>query len=428
METLEGAWRTVWRAFLNTLALAVLAVIISRAEYQPLTFLEQVRAYTRWQEFNYEDWMLDALLLKGQMAGLSAPRYLSILEQRQVVFDYLDLVGKIQRLSGEIALIYADPQVKDPQSASADLNRQLLEARAEEARLAPLAEAVIQSQVSAVLTEMGISTLGQPIPPVLYRVTPLPYALIVSPRDRILQEANISLLPGLTLEQRVAIEDAVAQGLNRSTLVVGIGGVGVYPTMVMSTTDLNWLVEVVAHEWTHNYLTLRPLGMRYEASPEMRTINETTASLAGKEIGRRVIERFYPERLPPPPPPPSSPRDSGAPEPQAFNFNREMRITRLKVDELLAEGKIEEAEAYMEARRQFFWEHGYAIRKLNQAYFAFYGAYNDEPGGTGAAGQDPVGPAVRKLREQSPSLAAFLRQIAQVRSFEDLQKMISTPR
>ncbi|MFN3625773.1 MAG: hypothetical protein ACK4TP_17130, partial [Hyphomicrobium sp.] len=96
-----------------------------------------------------------------------------------------------------------------------------------------------------------------------------------------------------------AIEEAVAQGLNRSTLVVGIGGVGVYPTMVMSTTDLNWLVEVVAHEWTHNYLTLRPLGLLYEASPQMRTINETTASLAGKEIARAVLARYYPEFLPP---------------------------------------------------------------------------------------------------------------------------------
>ncbi len=52
-------------------------------------------------------------------------------------------------------------------------------------------------------------------------------------------------------------------------------------------------------------------------------------------------------------------------------------------DELLAAGKIEEAEAYMEARRQVFWDNGYAIRKLNQAYFAFYGAYADVPGGRG---------------------------------------------
>ena len=55
---------------------------------------------------------------------------------------------------------------------------------------------------------MGLTTGGQPLPPVLYRITPLPYALIVSPRDKIEQEANISLLPGLSLEERVALEDS----------------------------------------------------------------------------------------------------------------------------------------------------------------------------------------------------------------------------
>jgi hypothetical protein len=99
-----------------------------------------------------------------------------------------------------------------------------------------------------------------------------------------------------------------------------------------------------------------------------------------------------------------------------------MRITRVHVDELLAEGKIEEAEAYMETRRKLFWENGYAIRKLNQAYFAFYGAYADSPGG--AAGEDPVGPAVRALRAQSPSLAAFINRIATMTSFTELQQAI----
>ena len=37
-------------------------------------------------------------------------------------------------------------------------------------------------------------------------------------------------------------------------------------------------------------------------SPELRTMNETTASIAGKEIGRALIERYYPELLPPPTP------------------------------------------------------------------------------------------------------------------------------
>ena len=76
----------------------------------------------------------------------------------------------------------------------------------------------------------------------------------------------------------------------------------------------------------------------------------------------------------------------------------------------------------METRRQVFWEHGYRIRKLNQAYFAFYGAYADLPGG--AAGEDPVGEAVRSLRAESSTLADFLKHISWMTSFEQLQKAV----
>jgi len=99
-----------------------------------------------------------------------------------------------------------------------------------------------------------------------------------------------------------------------------------------------------------------------------------------------------------------------------------MRETRVTVDALLAEGKIEEAEEYMEQRRRIFWENGYRIRRLNQAYFAFYGAYADQPGG--AAGEDPVPAAVRALRAQSPSLAAFINRIAWVTSYEALTALL----
>ena len=102
-----------------------------------------------------------------------------------------------------------------------------------------------------------------------------------------------------------------------------------------------------------------------------------------------------------------------------------MHKTRVTVDRLLAEGKVEEAEAYMEQRRRFFWEHGYHIRKLNQAYFAFYGAYAAAPGG--AAGEDPVGAAVRRLRAQSPSVVAFLKRMAWMWSYEDLLKAVGQP-
>jgi hypothetical protein len=216
------------------------------------------------------------------------------------------------------------------------------------------------------------------------------------------------------------LEDTVDQDLNISSLVVPTGGIGAYPTMIMRTSDLHWLTQVIAHEWTHNYLYWHPLGFLYDKSPELRTMNETTAEIVGKEIGQKVVERFYPEQAPlqaapkqvaPPPiqtaqPPPQEP---------AFSFRQEMHGTRVTADQLLAEGKVEQAEAYMEQRRQFFWENGYAVRKLNQAYFAFYGSYADVPGG--AAGEDPVGPAVRTLRRQSSSLADFVDRMAALTSF-----------
>jgi hypothetical protein len=99
-----------------------------------------------------------------------------------------------------------------------------------------------------------------------------------------------------------------------------------------------------------------------------------------------------------------------------------MHETRVRVDALLAEGKIQEAEEYMEVRRQFFWEKGFHIRKLNQAYFAFHGAYADTP--LGAAGEDPVGAAVRRLWAQSDTLYDFIHTMAWLTSFESLQEVL----
>ena len=111
--------------------------------------------------------------------------------------------------------------------------------------------------------------------------------LVLSPRERIERLGDISLDPGVALETRVAMEQNVESSGNLSALAVAIGGVGVYPTMVMGTTDLNWLVETVAHEWVHNYLTLRPLGIRYDLTPELRTMNETTPASPAARLARK---------------------------------------------------------------------------------------------------------------------------------------------
>jgi hypothetical protein len=406
-------------------------LLLAQSAVTPGNKYETLREYTRMVEFDFIGWTLDALWIKNVQSAVDAPEYMDIQEQRKVVFEYMRLVKWVNATSAQVNQIYADPEINNPDQAAATLNNRLHLLKGMEASLKPIAESVLQYQVSTVVEDMHLSFAGQPIPPVLYHVTRLPNALIISPRNAIRQDENISLMPEMTTDEITRLESSVEKKLDVSALVVPVGGIGTYPTMVMSTTDLNWLMEVVSHEWTHNFLTLRPLGLNYMTSGEMRTINETTANISGKEIGQAVIVKYYPELAPPPPAPlEEKPKDKQAPtptpqpeDPNIFNFNREMHKTRVQVDTMLAQGKITEAEAYMEQRRKFFWDNGYQLRKLNQAYFAFYGAYNDEPGG-GAAGQDPVGPAVQELRRRSSSLADFLNRISWVTSFGELQKLV----
>lgn len=408
-------------AFLIIISLLLLTASIA----PPGDKAQQVRRYTRTLEFDYITWEWNAVLRKNEQAALGLMNYLTSEKQHALVTDCVVITRRINELQASLETIYSDPQNPNPDQTAQPLKDELHQYRQMDEMVSPLCESILQQQVSEQVAQLGLTTAGQPIPPILYHATPLPVALIISPRDTIQQDANISLVTDLSIDQIIALENAVESDLNVSALVVPIGGIGVYPTMVKSTSNLPWQIEVIAHEWTHNYLTLRPLGMNYDTTPELRTMNETTANLTGKEISQAVVARYYPEYLPAEAPPAAAPPESGEPEPPAepvFDFRAEMHETRVTVDEMLAEGKIEEAETYMENRRQFLWENGYQIRRLNQAYFAFYGAYADQPGG--AAGSDPVGPAVRQLREQSTSLAAFIRRIAKMNSFEDLQQAL----
>lgn len=409
----------VMRRVLLCLLLAAYSTVLVTSTAPLSDSREQVRYFTRAVEFDYVSWTLDAAVLKLQQVALGAHQYMPEDAQTQLVRDFMALIAQIQIQEAVLNQLHADP---------GDVSAQLEETRAfldtlytQRAEQAPLAESILQAQLTHTLAQHGFTSGGQPIPPLLYHSTPLPWALVVSPRDSIGQLANLSLETALTLEQHIAIEDAVTDALGVSALVVPVGGIGTYPTMVAQSSSLNWLSEVIAHEWLHNYLAWHPLGLNYSKSQDLTTMNETAANLFGKEIGAAVIAHYYPEYAPPPAPSRVPPQ---ADEPPAFDFREQMHITRLQVDALLAEGKVEEAEAYMEARRLVFWENGYAIRKLNQAYFAFYGSYADTP--IGPAGEDPVGEAVRQLRRLSPTLADFIHHMQGLTSFEELQTLLAS--
>lgn len=280
--------------------------------------------------------------------------------------------------------------------------------------LLPTVEATLTRQVRSALVETGLDTpvVGRSIvfPPVRFTLTAPPRLLVISPRDRIAFQQQVLLQPGVTLPQIQSIE-AQTDSLGVSSLVVGLGGFGAtYPTIVNDGGSLEHVIETAIHEWLHQHLALRPLGFRYvldalglQQDPDVITINETVASMAAREIAAALLSDYYPDLA------------TGT-APADDVFDREMRDIRQTVDTLLAGGKVEEAESFMEQRRQALVAQGYQIRKLNQAYFAFHGMYADSP-----ASIDPIGEELRQLRARSPSLTEFLSTVSRMTTHDQLR-------
>ncbi len=388
----------------------------------PGTLYNRLVARTGNALFDYVGWEINALasVTDQQIAG-AAP-YLTDDHGSAYVAAYLNAVQTEQSLEGQIAAVYTDANVHDPATASADLRRQLDTAQADVAQREPLAESIVSGQVSAVLRDEGFATLGQILPPVAARFTQLPDYLVISARDSIRFEMGLEVTH-LSADQADALENRIDHDLNVSSLIVPLGGLSLYPTMIAQSSYAPGLFETVSHEWSHLYLMFFPLGQNYD-QPETRIINESTAVLFGQEIGRKTIERFYagyPDILRQLPPlPANNPTTTGTPvapsptlvpgEPPPFDFASALNETRLTVDHLLSIGQVDQAETYMNAQRKLFTTHGFKIRKLNQAFFAFYGGYQGT-GGSGAGGTDPTGPAIERLRAHSPSIRAWIEQM-----------------
>lgn len=410
-------WQRWWIFLRLRLGLVLLACLI--APEWPAFGEErwQLEQLVGLKEFDFVVWEVTAFVAKGNEQLTANTTYLDAAARRDIVLTYLQKVGEARQVSREVAQIFASGEEEDPFAAADSLNAQLDTLRTDLAQLQPLAESILQEQVATILVEEGFSTFGQVFPPVQARITPLPTLLIVSRRDRIEELYRIPLIPGLTLPDIETIENGIYDGMDRSAIIVPLGGIGTYPAMILETTDLVFLTDVIAHEWAHNWLTLRPVGFNYNASGSMRVINETIASVFGEAIGYKVMERYYPDLLPAPAVPAQTTTAPAPQDPPPFDFRAEMATTRGRVDELLSAGHIDQAEAYMEERRQLFVANGYLVRKINQAYFAFYGSYADQPGATGT---DPTGPMVVTLFQQSDSIYDFMQLVSPITSLEDL--------
>ena len=377
------------------------------------------------RQFNLTAWEVQAIEQKLHDAIVKPGDGMTPQQEHDLVRNYMAGVGRVTDLTGQIEAAAAGVGKGDLPQKKTDLERELAALRAEQEKNRPAVERIIEKQVASVLNDLGLTTAGQVFPPVSFQFTESPNYLIISPRERIRVERGEYLDPAMPLSEIEKIENDVAAGLDESTIIEGTGGFSSYPTMVLQYSVLDWVLDTVAHEWTHTYLFLRPLGFHYDSSSSMRTINETVASMVGGEVSEKVLEKFYPELVGPAPwPEPLSMQDdwlSSKPVKPAFEFGTFMRDTRLQADKLLAQGKVAEAEQYMESRRQELVKRGYAIRKLNQAYFAFHGSY-----AVGSGATDPIGGKLRALRARLASLPEFLKTVARFTRAEDLDAALQS--
>ena len=366
--------------------------------------------------FSIARWESEAILYEVNQWVFSRDEKLD--GEVQVVTEYFSSVERINTLRSEIAASKADNGTDELASLEAELD--MLQER--KLALEDAVERIVERQVRETLAQQGIFNpidkyigLRVSFPPVNFKLEKPPCLLVVSPRGRVESMREILLMPDLSLEEMESIEAEVdKRGV--SSLVVGIGGLGVtYPTLVTNQGGLRFTIDAVTEEWLHQYLVFRPLGFLYlldltgvSRNYEIATMNETLASMVSKEIGAIVYEKYYTEY------------DNGANQSQVaesgFDFNQGMREIRRAVDEYLARGEVEQAEEFMEQKRQYLASKGYHIRKLNQAYFAFYGTYADRP-----TSISPIGLELKELRSQSASLKDFLNRVATMASRQNLR-------
>jgi hypothetical protein len=285
---------------------------------------------------------------------------------------------------------------------------------------ATLNEKLMEQQIRETFSEENIHNPAEKLlgrkfnfPPVYIHLGQPPNLLVVSPRDRIEKIRSVTLIPDMDEEDMQTLETAI-DSLGYSSLVVELGGLATFPSYISNDADIKFILETAAHEWMHQYLAFTPLGFLYlldiagiRQDYDIETMNETVADMVGKEIGEIVYQKYYaPSEI-----------DSIATEPpeNEFDFNGAMREIRKAVDDYLARGEIESAEAYMEQQRQYLAANGYYLRKLNQAYFAFHGTYADSP-----TSISPVGAEIKQLRSESASLKEFLNTVSRMTSRQDL--------
>ncbi len=400
------------------IAVSLLLLLLAAGCHPAQSFDERLQTIAAPHRFHLMQWEFESLISEvGKLFHSQGECTDNDTAQIEVYFYNVE---RINTLEAEIEAVKAGERTGD----LASLEDTLGELRRRNGELAGLIERLLEKQIREALSEEGIFNpadkyvnIKVSFPPVNFNLGRPPHLLVVSPRDRIERIREVILLPEMSEKDMGNIENEV-DSLGVSSLVVELGGMATFPSYVTDDANLRFVLDTAAEEWLHQYLAFTPLGFRYvldlagiSRDYDIATMNETVASMVSKEIGASIYKKHYAQNE----------TDDTEPAVAAprFDFNREMREIRQAVDDFLAQGKIDEAEAFMEQKRQYLAANGYYLRKLNQAYFAFFGTYADSP-----TSISPIGADIKELRSRSASLKAFLDTVTVMTSRRELAESV----
>ena len=244
-----------------------------------------------------------------------------------------------------------------------------------------------------------------------FNVGSSPKLLVTSPRNKIERKEELLLVPSLDIETIEALEGSVASD-ELSSIIINIGGIAAYPSIIAEGKSSRDLFLTVSHEWIHQYLIFHPLGRSYFSSKEMKEINETLANIFSKKLLKSLCEKDFEIKN----------KICSIPiikNKNKFDYREFMKKLRNNVDELISDGKINDAEKLMNESTLILNNNGIKIRKINQAWFAFNGTYGDSPSSISNYNNE-----LTDLIDSYDNLKDAIDVIKNIRSLDEYKNMI----
>ena len=303
------------------LVLALLVLIAGHGGHG-LSQLDSVVSPYRWGLIEWEaTHFLDKWRYRLEQA---IPWHVPPAAEELVLEEFFQLSHEIEDLEQELSQLAADEPAENPRAEEAASH--LVDLNKKRSRIKPQAEERLEAEVSAILSEEGFESRFNLIwPPVDIELINPPSVLILSPRNVIERQKDFVLRPRLDLKSRQELEDRIFREQDMSALVVNVGGIATYPSIVNIEAGLKRALGIAAHEWLHQYWFFYALGRNYARDSETTTLNESAASLASEELNRRVYKSVTGEPIEQPQETNQTPTtDTGG-----FDFRESMHETRL---------------------------------------------------------------------------------------------------